>query len=213
MKPIRVIITDDHPMVVTGLRNILERYGHIRVIASYHSGHELLKGLEQVQADVLLLDIQIPDKPGNELARIVSKNWPEIRILAVTSMDSSFHVIDMLQHGCTGYILKNTDEPALIRAIESVAEGDQYVDASLKEVLLEHMLKVRKQSNKNATLTNREKEVLQLIASEYSNQEIADRLNIAVRTAETHRFSIMQKMDVKNTVGLVRLALQMGLVK
>jgi len=211
--PIKVAITDDHPLVISGLRNTLSAYPHIEYCGGYTSGEALLEGLQHAQPDVLLLDVQLPDQPGNRLARIVSETWPAVRILALTGMDTSFHILDMLQNGCTGYLLKHTDEASLIQAIEQVYAGEQYIDPSLKETLLQSMVRTKRQAKKLPVLTEREKEILQLIAAGHTSPGIAEMLFIAPRTVENHRFSIMQKLDVKNTVSLIRLALQMGLIK
>lgn len=211
--PIKVVITDDHPLVISGLRNTLALHDHIEFCAGCTTGAALLEYLEENQPDVLLLDVQLPDLSGNKLAAIISERWPEVRILALSAMDSSFHVLDMLQNGCTGYLLKHTDEETLIAAIEKVHCGEQYIDPVLKDVLLENMIKTRRQTQKLPVLTHREKEILQLIAAGNTSAAISEKLNIALRTVENHRFSIMQKLDVNNTVMLVRLALQMGLVK
>ncbi|HVX00917.1 MAG TPA: response regulator transcription factor, partial [Candidatus Babeliaceae bacterium] len=99
---IKVAIVDDHPVVLKGLQNIINFYSHIQLYGFYSTGNELLEGLKTKQPDVLLLDIQLPDKTGNELVRIISKAYPSIRILALTNLDSAFHVKDMMQHGCLG---------------------------------------------------------------------------------------------------------------
>lgn len=211
--PIRVAITDDHPLVINGLRNTLALYDHIEFCGGYTTGGALLEYLNGQQPDVLLLDVQLPDLSGNKLAAMISEQWPEMRILALSAMDSSFHVLDMLQSGCAGYLLKHTDEATLIAAIEQVHSGGQYIDPTLKDVLLESMIKTKRQTRKLPMLTQREKEILQLIAAGCTSATISEKLNIALRTVENHRFSIMQKLDVSNTVTLVRLALQMGLVK
>src|SRR6185437_13512746 len=154
---IKIAITDDHPMVVNGIKNMLYYYKHIEIGNVYHSGTSLLEGLQREQPDVLLLDIQLPDKSGNELARIISGKYPDIRILAISSMDNTFHIKDMLQHGCLGYIVKTAEASVLIAAIESVYNGEEYIDPSLKEQLLHNLLKTKKQST-ISTLTIREKE-------------------------------------------------------
>lgn len=210
---IKVSITDDHPLVITGLQNALNGQEDIELLDTYKNGTSLLEGLKERQPDVLLLDVQLPDIPGNELARTINKEYPEIRILALTSMDTSFHALDMLQHGCTGYLLKHTEHDTLIEAIREVYAGEQYIDASIKDDLLKSMMKTKRQSNKIPVLTEREKEILQLIALGKTSPQIADELFISIRTAENHRFSIMQKLDVKNTAALVTKAIRLGLTR
>jgi DNA-binding NarL/FixJ family response regulator len=208
---IKVAIADDHRLVNNGLQNILGNYKHIEVQAVYLTGTALLEGLAQLQPDVLLLDIQLPDKTGNELARIISKKYPKIKILALTNLDTPFHIKDMLEHGCLGYLVKNTDQQTLVQAIEQVYNGEQFLEPHLKEELLKSLSK--NNTAKNISLSRREKQILELIVKEYTSQEIAEKLFISQRTVETHRFSLCQKLEVKNLVGLTKVAIQMGLVE
>jgi DNA-binding NarL/FixJ family response regulator len=211
MKTIRIAITDDHPMVITGLRNMLLQYPEMEVIATYGDGDELLKGLALNQPDVLLLDICMPGQTGNDLARTISRDYPDIKMLALTSMDSSYHVKDMLDHGCLGYLLKKTDQQTLADAINEVFAGNQFIDPSLREQMHEAMLNRRKAGGL-PSLTRREKEILQYVASGLTNQEIADKLFLSLRTVKNHRFNLLQKLDVKNTAELVTLAMKAGLI-
>lgn len=209
---IKIAITDDHPLVIIGLMQVLSQHTHIAVESTYHSGTALLAGLEQSLPDVLLLDIQLPDMQGNELARIISKKYPSVRILALTSLDNTFHAKDMLQQGCLGYLLKNTDPQILIQAIEKVYHGEQFIEASLKEELLLNLSRTKKQAaGVTPQLTRREKEILQLVVAELTNQEIAEKLFLSERTVKNHRMSLLHKLNVKNSVGLARVALELGL--
>lgn len=210
MTTIQVAIADDHPMIVNGIKNMLHYYRHIEIVQTYNSGKALLEGLLSARPDVLLLDIQLPDISGNELARIIARDYPQVRILVITSMDSTFHVKDMMKAGCSGYLLKTAGKDTLIGAIEEVYAGGTYLEASLKEQLLNEVL--NKKSTTVATLTRREKEILTLIAKELTSSEIAALLSISQRTVENHRFSLMQKLNAKNTVGLIRIASESGLI-
>jgi len=212
--PIRVAITDDHPLAIAGLQNMLVSCAHISVQHTYNNGNDLLSGLRAEQPDVLLLDVLLPDIKGDELARTVHQQYPNVRILAITSLDAPIHVKAMLRSGCKGYLLKNTDVQTLIHAIEQVNEGKEYIEPSIKEQMLQNMLHFRKQATaKKPTLTRREAEILQLIIEENTNQQIADKLFLSLRTIENHRFSLFQKLNVTNTVGLVKVAIQLGLIE
>lgn len=212
--PITVAITDDHPLAISGLQNMLATYENIVVQSTYETGTELLNGLKKMQPQILLLDVQLPDYKGQDLAAIVNKKYPQIKIIAITSLDAPIHVKAMMRHGCSGYILKNTRVKPLILAIEQVFAGETYIEPSLKEQMMHNILHYKKQTSATPScLTQREQEILKLIVEENTNQEIADKLFLSLRTVENHRFSLLQKLDVKNSVGLVRVAIQLGLIE
>ncbi len=210
---IKIAITDDHPMIIDGLLNALRGVKNIHIVGTYKNGTELINGLQVQQADVLLLDLQLPDRNGNELVPVILQQYPGIHILILSGIESSPYIKEMMQRGCKGYLLKsNTDQATLIDAINEVYNGGIYLEHSLKEQLLHEMLVAKRKSDKlNPKITQREKEVLNLIMSELTNQEIADRLYISLRTVETHRYNLLQKLNVKNTAGLLRVARQMGM--
>ncbi len=214
-KPIKVAIIDDHPMVITGIQNMLASRKDIEMIATYESGEALLNGLKQQQPDVLLLDIQLPGIKGDELAEMIREQWPSVKILAMTGFDTPFYVRNMFEKGCLGYLLKNTGQATLIHAIETVNKGETYIDEALKEQLLQHVLKIKKTSVPGAppVLTRREKDILRLIVQEYTSQEIADTLFLSLRTIEKYRLNMLQKLHVRNTAGLVKAAISMGLTE
>ncbi len=215
--PIKVAITDDHPLAIKGIKTILDSFPHIEVTDTYNSGKALMEGLQEKQPDVLLLDIMLPDKSGKELAPIISQNYPKIGIIALTSLDAPAMIKTMMQRGCLGYLLKDTSEETLVEAIEQVNKGNEYLEQNLKEHLLQNMMKSKKAQPPSHPviaheLTLREKEILQLIVEEYTTQEISDKLFISFRTVENHRYSLLQKLEVKNTAGLVRVAITHGLI-
>lgn len=217
MKKINISIVDDHPMVISGLENMLKPFDHINIISTYSNGVDLLEGLKSLRPDVILLDILMPEMQGAEIAQLVTKSYPTINILAITSLNAPTHLKSMMRSGCKGYLLKNTDQKVLVEALETVYRGEEFIEPVLKEQIFKNMFKYKQQQgslspDEVAVLTRREKEILQLIAQEYSNQEIADKLYISLRTVENHRFNLHQKLEVKNTIGLMKVAIQMGLV-
>jgi DNA-binding NarL/FixJ family response regulator len=216
MENIYIAIADDHPMVISGLTTLLHPYRHIVVQNAYNTAAQLLEGFQFYQPDVLLLDILLPDRSGKDLVPIIRKTYPQVRILALTSLDAPAMVTSMLRRGCTGYLLKGAGPATLANAIETVYKGENYIETGLKEQLLQNVIGFKQQTSDQAVLpglTQREKEVLELIAAEYTTKEIAEKLFISYRTAENHRCSLIQKLDVKNTVGLIKVAIQLGLVK
>lgn len=210
---IKIMITDDHPLAIAGLQNMLANVSNMEVTATYSTGTALLEGLVQQQPDILLLDVLLPDKKGNELATYIVQAYPKVRIIALTSLDAPIHVRSMMREGCRGYVLKNTDKVSLVNAIEQVYEGHEYIEPALKEKMLYNVMHYRKlPSEKSPNLTHREKEILKLIVAEHTSQQIADQLFLSLRTVETHRFNLQKKLAVNNTIGLVKAAIQMGLI-
>lgn len=210
--PITLAIADDHPVVANGIRTIMRGVPNMEVIDTYTSGQALLQGIQTRRPDVLLLDMQLPDLSGPELAASILKRDPQQRILVLSSTDIILQVKKMLKLGCMGYLLKDADDITIIKAIETVQQGGQYLSPALNQLLIDDLFRNKKAEKKNTLLTRREKEVLQLIIDEHTNQEIADKLFISLHTVENHRISLLHKLEVKNTAGLVKVALQTGLV-
>lgn len=209
---IKVIITDDHPMITNGLKNILQDAGNIEVTAIYDSASSLMADIQNLDADVLILDIQFSDGNGYDVAVAVRNAKPNIGILIFTSTDTVYQVKRMQQAGCLGYLLKNADNKTIFKAIGAVSEGYRFLSSELEKALMDDMFATKKEKKKNASLTKRELEILTLIAKEYTNQEIAAELFLANSTIEFHRANLLEKLGVKNTAGLVRMAFQFGLV-
>jgi DNA-binding NarL/FixJ family response regulator len=209
---IKVAITDDHLLVINGIKTMLAPYAHISIVYDTTDPLGLLSALADTQPDVLLMDIQMPSIDGMELCKQVHRHFPDIKVIALSSFTETRYIRQMLRNGASGYLLKNTDPDTLAGAIEKVYEGEQYLDDSLKQGLLDEVLTGNKRSMYEIPLTRREKEILKLIAEEHSNQEIADLLFISLRTVETHRLNLTQKLAVKNTAGLVKEAIKRGLL-
>jgi DNA-binding NarL/FixJ family response regulator len=207
MQMIKVAITDDQVIILNGMQKILSSDNGIELIAQYKNGDELLEGLGKEQPDVLLIDIQMPGRSGIELAGIISKKYPVVKMIALTNVDVIPQVKKMLSNGCMGYLLKDADADVIFEAINTVMSGEQYLHAPIKSALLQS-LTGRKSKQ---LLTRREKEILIHIVEGSSNKEIAAKLNLSVRTVENHRNHLLQKFDVKNTAGLVKIAIEQGL--
>lgn len=208
----KVIITDDHPLMLTSLSQTLRNTGYIEVLATYTSGEDLLKGLEAHQPDIVLLDYHLPDQNGSKLARYITYHYPDIKILAITGFEKPDLAREMIESGCMGYLLKNTaNEELVLQAIEQIYNGQIFMDRSIRDL---HARSIRHSQQEQARpkLTQRELEILKEIASELSSQEIADKLYISKRTVDTHRNSIMLKSGAKNTVGLIKFAMELKLI-
>jgi DNA-binding NarL/FixJ family response regulator len=205
---INLAITDDQAIILNGLQKILADVPNIRITGIYNNGDELLEALVKQQPDVLLLDIQMPGKSGIELAAIITKTYKNIKIIALTNVDVLTQIKKILQQGVLGYLLKDASPEVIVKAIETVNAGDQYIQEGLKQQLLNSLSML----NARQIVTRREKEILQMIVDEFTNQEIADKLYLSLRTVENHRNNLLQKLKVKNTAGLVKIAIQEGLV-
>ena len=209
---IKIAIADDHPLVISGLHHILANCGDMEITGSYENGRELLKGLAVTQPDVLLLDIHMPGQTGDELAEIITGQYPQIKMLALTNEDNVYHIRNMLRNGVQGYILKTTREEILLDAIRTVNRGEQYLETALKEKVVQDTLHAKKQIAADPILSRREKEVLRYIASDLTSQQIADKLFVSKRTVDNHRLSLLMKIGVKNTAALVKKGIQLGLI-
>ena len=198
---ITVFIVDDHFMVIEGIRSILQDEKNISWLGHAMSSASCLDFLEKHQPDIILMDISLPDGNGVDLCKKVKQQYPEIKILGLSTYNQQSVINDMLKSGASGYLLKNASKEELTEAIISVMDGEQYLCMEAAESLL----------NPEAAapiITKREKEVLGLICDGYTNPEIAEKLFISLPTANTHRKSLLAKFGAKNVASLVKMAVE-----
>ncbi len=210
----RIILADDHRVLVEGLTRLIEEQDDLERVGKAHHGEELLALLQKVEADVVLLDINMPGKSGMDICEALRAKYPQLGILVLSMHQDAYHVQSMLAKGANGYITKNSTHQEMLLAIRTVASGQTYLNAEA-QAALETDLVEQEGSQKegfNLKLSNREKEVLRLIVEEYTTQEIADQLFISLKTVETHRRNLLSKLNARNTAGLVRIAVEQGLV-
>jgi DNA-binding NarL/FixJ family response regulator len=208
---IRLIIADDHPVIIGGLKIILEKEKGISVVAEVNNGIELLDFLQKHKADVILMDVNMPVMNGVEATKQVRKNHPEIKILAFSQYDEKRFVKQMLKTGASGYLLKNSASSEIINAIKMTNEGGMFLSADLPNIFADS--KKKKQSNYFfPELTKRELVIVNQIYLERNSQEISDQLGISRSTVECHRSNILLKVGVKNTAGLVKWAIENDIV-
>jgi len=214
-KPWRIMITlgivDDHSLIINGLAHMLADQPDYPILFTATDGKQLMAELERAVPDVLLLDIELPDSNGIELCAAVRKKHPALHIIALTNHDEVVYVRKMMRSGARGYLLKGTDKNNLLAAIATVSQGQSFLDRQIEQAIVQQTIAV-KRTSVEVKLTKRENEILALIAGEYSNQEIADKLFLSVRTVESHRHSLNQKLNIKSAAGLVKEALLRGLV-
>ena len=212
MNSIRIAIADDHVLIINGLKAMLDKVEGMDILFSVTSGSELLQELQVHQPDVLLLDIQMPDTNGIDLCKHVHSTYPGVRIIALTNFEQSSYVKQMVRNGALGYLLKNIDGKTLQSAIRTVVQDKPYIQDQIRNNMLNEVLSGTKATSQGVSLTKREVEILGLVARELTNQQIADKLFISVRTVETHRINLTQKLGVHNTAGLVKEAYRRGLI-
>jgi DNA-binding NarL/FixJ family response regulator len=209
---IQLAIADDHHLIITSIENTVSATGYIDICATFTTGEALTEGLKNIKPNILLLDYHLPDFSGAQLSRYITYHYPEIKIIVLTGFDKPGLALEMLECGCMGYLLKTSANAAMIiEAINTVYNGRIFVDGSLREQYAHSIQRGNKTATPALKLTNRELEVLKGIASELSSQEIAEKLFISKRTVDNHRTSLMIKSGAKNTVGLIKIAIQLGL--
>lgn len=213
---IKVLIADDHKIIRVGLLGILKAVPDVEVVGEAEDGLEVLSLLEKTIADVVLMDIDMGHSSGVEATRKVKAHYPDVQVLALTMHEEQDHILQMLEAGASGYLLKNTGAEELVAALHAVSKGDSYYSKTVSATLLKALTNLKEKSaprlKKDIPLSDREIEVLRLIAQECSNGEIAEKLFISIRTVDTHRRNILDKLEVKNTAGLVKYAIEKALL-
>ncbi|MBV5348049.1 response regulator transcription factor [bacterium] len=212
----RVLLADDHAVLRSGLRLLLTSQNEFEVIGEASSGSETLTLAEQLQPDLILLDLSMPSLGGLDALPALRKLVPSARILILTMHDDPQYLRQALKHGASGYVLKKAADAELLSAMRGVLRGEVYVHPSMTRILLEDMLpESQSTSEKNtwSNLSEREQEVLKMVALGHTSAEIASQLNLSAKTVETYRTRGMEKLGLRTRAALVRFALQNGLIK
>ncbi len=217
MKTTKILIVDDHEVVRDGLRNILTSLDNISIAGEAGNGEDAVKMYSTLKPDLVIMDISMPGMNGIEATRVIKEKDPDARILILTMHDNQEYLNQIIRSGAKGFILKNTDKEELLEAVKTVSGGDNFFSKDISKLIIDNYIRTAKETEKNdgykeVPLTKREIEILKLIASGYSNQEIANILYISYNTVDTHRKNIMHKLSIKNTAGLVRYAIEKGLI-
>jgi DNA-binding NarL/FixJ family response regulator len=211
----KILLVDDHKLIRDALNSYMEGDDEFEVVDEASNGQEALILLKSIKVDVVLLDISMPVMDGIACAKEISTLYPDIKILALSMMNDNQFIKKMLSSGALGYILKNSGETEIKKALRAVYQGENYFSAEVNETVMQNMLKGGIKRNSKLVvdlpLTSREKEVLYLIIKEYSNQEIADKLFISPRTVDAHKRNLLEKTGSKNTAGLVLYAIEKDL--
>jgi len=203
---IKVFIVDDHYMVIEGIRSLLQNEKDIEWVGHASNAASCLAFLQKQQPDVILMDINLPDKSGIDLCKEVIGKYPSIFIVGLSTFNQQSFIQKMMDNGASGYVLKNATQEELMEAVQSVMKGKTYLSEEASQVL-------RKNADADIpVLTRREKEVLELIADGLTNNEIAQKLFISVATVDTHRKNLLAKFEAKNIASLIKAAMQMQML-
>lgn len=203
---IKVFITDDHYMVIEGIRSLLQNEPEIEWMGHAMTAVSCLAFLRQQEPDIILMDINLPDSSGIDLCRKVLEAHPGIRIIGLSTFNQQSFIRKMMENGASGYVLKNAGQQELMEGIRTVMAGNQYLSHEAAQSLRSHA------SAEFPVLTRREKEVLELIADGLTNHEIAERLFISSTTVDTHRKNLLFKFDARNVASLIKMAMQMQII-
>lgn len=215
MKKLRILLADDHTVVRAGLRSLLEQQPDLEVVGEAGDGRQALDLAGSLQPDVAVLDIGMPQLNGIEAARQITAALPRTAVVILSMHSDEAYVMRALKAGARAYLLKDSAEADLIRAIRSVSQGKSFFSPAVSRVLVEDYVRLLEQRGVEDTyelLTTREREILQLLAEGKSNKEVASLLNLSVYTVETHRTHILQKLNLHSTAELVLYAVRKGII-
>ncbi|MGB8656189.1 MAG: response regulator transcription factor [Candidatus Zixiibacteriota bacterium] len=215
MKKVRLLVADDHKIFRQGIKKLLEEEPDLQVVGEAADGRDVVKKAIELKPDIVLMDIAMANLNGLEATRQIKKALPDMRVIMLTMHKNEEYVLQSFQAGASGYILKEGAVEELVSAIRSIHQDKSFLSPTISKTLIDAYLR-KSETGKTETpfdlLTDREREVLQLIAEGYTNREVAKSLFISVKTVEAHRAHIMQKLNIHDIAKLVKYAIQKGLV-
>src|SRR5262245_6664290 len=211
-RAIKVLLVDDHPVVRKGIASCLAKHRNIEIIGEAGDGQDALKKTRDLVPDLVLMDIDMPNMSGLAVTEVLRKELPKVKVLILSMHGNSEYVMRILQSGARGYVLKDSPPDDLVKAIETVYEGNTFFSPDVARLALNHFVSGNGNPGERTELTAREREVLVNIAEGLSNKEIATRLGVGVRTVETHRERIMRKLDIHSIAGLTKYAIANGFI-
>jgi len=214
MTKLRIVVADDHHILLDGLKALLQKQKDMEVVGLYSNGAELFDDIPNANPDIALVDINMPDMNGQELTLKIKEFYPSLPVVTLSMYDDATHIMEMIEAGVSGYLLKNVNDKELLEAVRTVVQGKMYFSSEVSETITSLVVRQQKKLDQpeEPRLTGREIEILKLIAEEMSNAEIADALFISERTVETHRKNMLRKTNNKTIVGLLKYALERQII-
>ncbi len=218
MKKIQVILVDDHQLIRDGIKSLLQDAQNIEVLNEASSAAELFQLLKTQKPDILILDVSLPGMSGIEITKVIQKEYSSIRVMILSMYIGEDFIFNALKAGARGYLHKNINSYELITAIEEINKGNEYFSTQVSDIILKSFVKkahigVKQGEEKEDTLTSRELEIIKLVAEGFSNPEIAEKLIISVRTVESHKTHIMQKLLLNTIADLVKFAIRNNIIE
>jgi len=207
---INIMIADDHKVLLDGFSAIINNIDNLQVVATSSNGEEVLDQLSSTEVDIILLDINMPILNGVETCKKITKRFPKVKVIALSMYGQRSFIKRMKQNGAKGYVLKDDSALVLIEAINIVYDGGEYYSKQVKELLINDVISMK--SPFGDSLTNREKEVLELLAKGLTNNEIGETLFLSSHTIISHRKNMVQKFGAKNTAELIKITMEKGLI-
>ena len=211
---IKILIADDHVMFADGIESIINTEPDMEVVGKTPTGTGIFEIIQQKEVNLILLDINLLDMNGIEVAKKLKAEQYTIQFMAISMFNEESYISEILQQGASGYILKNTNKTQLLKAIRAVHQGKTFFSPEVTETIMRGLSQNKndKKAKASPKLSRREKEVLDLIAKEFTTKEIASELFVSLKTVESHRSSLLAKFEVRNSVGLIKIAVEKGLV-
>ena len=218
MLKIRIFLVDDHQLVRDGIKALLMSAENLTILGEASSGKECFEKIALEPPDILILDISLPDTSGIEITKRITSEYPEIRVLILSMYTNEDFIFNAVKAGARGYLPKNTSREELLTAIQTIYYGEEFFSDTISRIMLKSYLRKAKEDDNMpqrgaVPLTTREIEILKLFAEGFINKEISDKLDISIRTVETHKNHIMKKLELKSTVELIKYAIRNKIVE
>jgi DNA-binding NarL/FixJ family response regulator len=212
MTPITILLADDHDVVRRGMKMLLEDEENVKVIGEASDGLDAIEKVKMLMPNVVILDLTMPKMTGIEAAKVISEEYPAVKILIFSMHHNKEYIVKSVENGANGYLLKDTGKDELLRAIKVVSEGRKYFPPEISEVIIDELLAKTSGTQEETRpifekITPKEKQILGMIVQGYNSREMADKLFLSIRTVDNHRANMMKKVKAKNTADLVKMAI------